>query len=90
MQPERIKVWQCIGCGRIDDPKPCIGVCKDQKVEYVLAVDHDREVNALRDAVQTHVPHGAPASRLLTLPSVFVCCSTSHRIVRLEQRRLPA
>jgi hypothetical protein len=25
---ERIKVWQCIGCGRIDSPQNCIGVCE--------------------------------------------------------------
>ena len=53
MEPQRIKVWQCVGCGRIDDPKPCIGVCRDQKVEYVLAVDHDRETGALRAVAET-------------------------------------
>ena len=52
MEPERIKVWQCIGCGRIDDPKPCIGVCRDQKVEYVLAKDHDRDIAALRAVLE--------------------------------------
>ena len=52
MEADRIKVWQCAGCGRIDDPRPCIGVCRDEKVEYVLAVDHDREVRALRSLVE--------------------------------------
>ena len=33
-------VWRCIGCGRIDAPAPCIGICKDRKVELVDAVDH--------------------------------------------------
>ncbi len=41
---ERFKVWQCIGCGRIDHPQPCVGVCRDQKVEMMFAADHDREV----------------------------------------------
>ena len=59
MGTTRIKVWQCVGCGRIDDPKPCIGVCRDQKVEYVLAVDHDAELRALRDLVNV-IAHTTP------------------------------
>lgn len=39
---ERVTAWQCIGCGRIEAPQPCIGVCQDRKVEFVRAADHDR------------------------------------------------
>jgi len=49
---ERIKVWQCIGCGRIDDPQPCAGICEDRKVEYVLAAEHDRVVALLQEVVR--------------------------------------
>lgn len=48
MEGERVKVWQCVGCGRIDDPRPCVGICRDEKVEYVLAADHERSIAALR------------------------------------------
>lgn len=48
MALERRKVWQCIGCGRIEDPRPCIGVCRDEKAEYVLAKEHERAVAGLR------------------------------------------
>ncbi|MBI4204735.1 MAG: hypothetical protein HY527_06890 [Betaproteobacteria bacterium] len=34
--------WQCIGCGRIEGPQPCIGVCQDRKVDFIYASDHDR------------------------------------------------
>lgn len=37
---ETIKVWECIGCGRIDHPQPCVGVCQDRKAEYVRAIDY--------------------------------------------------
>ncbi len=37
---ETLKVWQCIGCGRIDHPQPCIGICQDRKLEIVLASDY--------------------------------------------------
>lgn len=32
---ETIKAWQCIGCGRLDAPAPCVGVCRDRPVELV-------------------------------------------------------
>jgi hypothetical protein len=39
--PERLTAWRCIGCGRFEAPKPCIGVCKDRKVEFVDALAYD-------------------------------------------------
>ncbi len=41
---ETFKVWQCIGCGRIDHPQPCVGICQDRKVEMVYAADHAESV----------------------------------------------
>jgi hypothetical protein len=37
---DTIKVWQCIGCGRIDHPQPCVGICQDRKTELVHASDY--------------------------------------------------
>jgi len=45
---EPMKAWQCVGCGRIDHPQPCIGVCRDQKIEIVYATDY----RALEDFVR--------------------------------------
>lgn len=39
---DTVDVWQCIGCGRIEAPQPCIGVCQDRKVVLVGKVDLDR------------------------------------------------
>lgn len=44
----RIPGWRCIGCGRIDAPRPCVGVCQDRRIELVDAADYD----ALRIRVQ--------------------------------------
>ena len=52
MVVERRRVWQCIGCGRIEDPQPCIGICQDRPAEYVLAADHDRVIEALSQVVK--------------------------------------
>jgi hypothetical protein len=38
--PEPIDGWQCIGCGRVDAPRPCIGVCQDKRVALVKAGDY--------------------------------------------------
>ncbi|HXS53103.1 MAG TPA: hypothetical protein VN782_11265 [Usitatibacter sp.] len=50
MSPEiaRIQVWQCVGCGRIDLPRPCVGICRDEKKAYVTAEDHDAVVAQLQ------------------------------------------
>jgi hypothetical protein len=42
--------WQCIGCGRIDGPQPCIGVCQDRKVSFVYASDYAVVLSRLLDA----------------------------------------
>ena len=45
------KVWQCVGCGRIEDSQPCVGICRDERVEYVLAAEHEAELTRLRGDV---------------------------------------
>ncbi|MGY0504834.1 hypothetical protein [Luteimonas sp. e5] len=37
---ETIEAWQCVGCGRLQAERPCIGVCTDRKVELVTAQDY--------------------------------------------------
>jgi hypothetical protein len=37
-----IQVWQCAGCGRIEAPQPCIGICSDRKVLMVALDEHER------------------------------------------------
>jgi len=36
---ETIQGWRCIGCGKVEAPAPCIGVCEDRRVELVRAQD---------------------------------------------------
>lgn len=38
---EVIELWQCVGCGRIEAPQPCIGVCRDRKLRVVDAVKYE-------------------------------------------------
>ena len=51
-----IQAWQCIGCGRIEAPQTCLGVCRDRKILMVAKDDHDRvagELAQAREQVQT-------------------------------------
>lgn len=45
-----IKAWQCIGCGKIEAPQTCIGVCQDRKVEFVYAFEHEEALARLEVA----------------------------------------
>lgn len=42
MSAERIKAWQCIGCGRIEGAQPCIGICEDRPQHFVYAEEYER------------------------------------------------
>lgn len=33
----RFKAWECTGCGRVEAPQPCLGICQDRAVELVHA-----------------------------------------------------
>ena len=51
---ETIKGWQCIGCGRVEAPQNCIGVCRDRKVELVYAselADAEGRLSRARDEI---------------------------------------
>jgi hypothetical protein len=41
---ETLKVWQCIGCGRVEGPAQCIGVCEDRLVDLVSATDYHADL----------------------------------------------
>ncbi len=38
---EIYKGWQCIGCGKIDVDRPCLGICQDRPVRVVVAEDYE-------------------------------------------------
>lgn len=42
-----IQAWQCIGCGRIEAPQTCIGVCRDRRVFFIGRDDHEAALAAI-------------------------------------------
>lgn len=53
---ERMTAWQCIGCGRLEGPQNCIGICEDRKVQLVYASQLDA---AVADAERARRPSEA-------------------------------
>jgi hypothetical protein len=47
---QRIVAWQCVGCGRLEGPQPCIGICQDRKVTLVSADAYDGALARLSQA----------------------------------------
>jgi len=45
-----ILAWQCVGCGKIEAPQPCIGVCRDRKILMVSKDEHDAVAAQLEHA----------------------------------------
>ena len=45
---EHVKAWQCIGCGKIDAPQTCVGICQDRRVEFVYAFEYDQVLAGLK------------------------------------------
>lgn len=42
-----VEAWQCIGCGRVEAARNCIGVCQDRKVNFVEAAEFEAVQQAL-------------------------------------------
>ena len=59
-----VQAWQCIGCGKIEAPQTCIGVCQDRKVEFVYAFEHEETLAQLRLARRQAEAFGALVRQL--------------------------
>lgn len=50
-----LQAWQCIGCGKLEAPQTCIGVCRDRKVFMIGKDEHEAalaEIERLRMQLQ--------------------------------------
>ena len=83
-----VKAWQCIGCGKIEAPQTCVGVCQDRKVQFVYAEEHELMLAELAAARQR-------VHALETLVRRFACTSPrkglweySYRVMQEQARTL--
>ena len=62
--PHRIAAWWCAGCGRIEAPQPCLGVCVRRAEEAVPAEACDRAVAEAGELRRAAAPLAALARQL--------------------------
>jgi len=86
-QVERIVAWRCIGCGRIEGPQPCIGVCQDRKVAFVSAEAYDAVVARLRAAEARLATLESLATRMALAKPRAGAWEKSYRVLQEEARR---
>ncbi len=84
---ERVNVWQCIGCGRIEAPQTCVGVCQYGKVEMIYAGEHDEALAKVRDR---SARFEALARRIAGITPRAGECERTYRALQEEARRLLA
>ena len=53
-----IKAWQCIGCGRVEGPAQCLGICEDRPVRLVSAADYEKLEAFVRRCAQSRPRDG--------------------------------
>jgi hypothetical protein len=80
-------VWRCIGCGRIEAPQPCIGVCEDRKVRMVEFADYAAVVSRLDDATDTLGALQAVLRRITLTKPRDGQWERSYRALQAEARR---
>ena len=84
---ERISAWQCIGCGRIEGPQPCVGVCQDKKVTFVSAEAYDAALTRMRQAEAQLAALESLANRMALAKPRQGEWERSYRALQDEARR---
>ena len=86
--PNTITAWQCIGCGRLEAPQNCIGICQDRKVELVSAWDHAEALVALDDANERIAALQAIVAKLAHTTPREGTWKDSYLALQLQARKL--
>ena len=83
---EPIPAWQCIGCGRIEAPQNCIGICQDRRVEFVYAADHAEAKRRLVHVLEQRDALAALARRLAWSHPLTDGWERSYRALQSQAR----
>ena len=86
--PDTIKAWQCIGCGRLEAPANCVGICQDRKVELVGAWDYAEVVVALEAASERIAALEAVLKRLAHVTPREATWKDSYLALQAQARKL--
>lgn len=85
-----VKAWQCIGCGKIEAPQTCVGVCQDRKVEFVYASEYKEALAQLNLARRRVSTLEALARRIACTNPHQDAWETSYRAMQEQARSMLA
>lgn len=84
---ETVKGWQCIGCGNLEAPQTCIGVCEYRKVELVYAFEHAQTAAELQAATAQRDALAALLRRFASVKPREGAWETALRRFQAEARK---
>jgi len=87
---DSIPAWQCIGCGRIEAPQNCVGICQDRRVEFVYATEHAKALQELEAATRERDALHRLVRRLAFTTPRDGEWERSYRMLQQERRRAVA
>jgi len=80
---EAVKAWQCIGCGRIEAPQDCVGVCDFRRIEMVYRFEHEQALEAERSRCARFEALARRLARITPRPGEW---ERSYRALQEEAR----
>ena len=83
-----IEAWQCVGCGRIEAPQTCIGVCRDRRIHLVDAGAHEAALAALQTATAQAQRFEALVRQLALTTPRDDAWERTYRALQLQARTL--
>ena len=87
---DSIPAWQCIGCGRIEAPQNCVGICQDRRVEFVYASEHAKALHDLEGATRERDALQQLVRRLAFIKPREGEWERSYRMLQQEARAMLA
>ena len=90
LAPDTITAWQCIGCGRLEAPANCVGICQDRKVELVSSWDYAEALVALDGANERVATLEAVLSKLAHTPPRADAWKNSYVALQAQARKVLA
>ena len=87
---EHVKAWECIGCGKIEAPQTCVGVCQDRRVEFVYAFEYEELLAALEAERQRSKALGALVRQLARTTPSEGGWERSYRAMQNQARKILA
>ena len=83
---DAIKAWMCIGCGSIEAPQTCIGVCQHRKVEFVHAFEHRAALEELEHVREARASLEGLVRRIAQVTPRADACAATLRAFQQDAR----